>query len=91
MDATGTLFGTTRNGGDLSCNGVLGCGVVFSLTPRGTASTEDVLHTFEGGTTDGAFPQSAVILDSHNWIYGSTWFGGPGSSFGNGTVFRIER
>jgi len=91
MDAAGTLFGTTRNGGDLNCNGSFGCGIVFSLTPRGTASKEHVLHTFEDGPTDGALPQSAVILDSRDRIYGSTWFGGPGSSFGNGTVFAIAR
>ena len=88
-DASGTLFGTTRNGGDLNCNASFGCGVVFSLTPRGTASTERVLHTFENGSTDGALPQSGVTRDSRGSIYGSTWLGGPGSSFGNGTVFSL--
>jgi hypothetical protein len=91
MNAAGTLFGTTLNGGDLNCNGGVGCGVVFSLTPRGTASTEHVIHTFENGATDGAFPRSAVVLGSNGRTYGSTWYGGPGSSFGNGTVYEITR
>jgi hypothetical protein len=91
IDAAGNLFGTTRNGGDPRCNGGFGCGVVFRLTPRGTASREEVLHTFEDGASDGALPLSAVVLDSRGRIYGSTWFGGPGSSFGDGTVFEITR
>lgn len=33
FDAAGNLYGTTVEGGDLSCNPPLGCGVVFKLTP----------------------------------------------------------
>lgn len=35
IDKTGTLYGTTEEGGDLSCpvNNPFGCGVVFRLTP----------------------------------------------------------
>jgi hypothetical protein len=91
MDATGTLFGTALNGGDLNCNAGVGCGVVFSVTPRDLASTEHVIHTFEDGPTDGKFPRSAVVLGSRGRIYGSTWYGGPGSSFGNGTVYEVAR
>jgi uncharacterized repeat protein (TIGR03803 family) len=32
-DAQGNLYGTTLNGGDLSCGQGQGCGVVFKLTP----------------------------------------------------------
>ena len=91
IDADDELFGTTINGGDLNCNNGAGCGVVFRLTRRETAWTEQVLHAFEDGPTDGAFPLSAVTLDSSGRLYGSTEFGGPGSSFGNGTVFRITQ
>jgi uncharacterized repeat protein (TIGR03803 family) len=35
------------------------------------AQTETVLYTFTGGA-DGAFPQSGVILDSSNNVYGTT-------------------
>jgi uncharacterized repeat protein (TIGR03803 family) len=35
IDAAGSLYGTTQDGGDLNCkyNGVAGCGVVFKITP----------------------------------------------------------
>jgi hypothetical protein len=34
IDATGALYGTTRVGGDLSCQVIgSGCGVVFKLVP----------------------------------------------------------
>jgi len=33
LDAQGNLYGTTEFGGDSSCNGGGGCGVVFRLTP----------------------------------------------------------
>ena len=91
IGADGGLFGTTTNGGDVNCNNGAGCGVVFSVTRRGTVWTEHVIHAFEAGPTDGQFPLSAVILDSSGRLYGSTEFGGPGSSFRNGMVFRITR
>jgi hypothetical protein len=89
MDSHGRLDGTTVNGGDLGCNNGGGCGVVFRVRPMGTASTETVLHTFEGGTTDGWLPLSAVTLDTAGDIYGTTQFGGPGSGFADGTAFRL--
>jgi uncharacterized repeat protein (TIGR03803 family) len=33
IDGSGALYGTTRSGGDLSCNPPNGCGVVFKLVP----------------------------------------------------------
>jgi uncharacterized repeat protein (TIGR03803 family) len=33
LDASGNLFGTTGNGGDLNCGVEYGCGIVFELTP----------------------------------------------------------
>jgi uncharacterized repeat protein (TIGR03803 family) len=33
VDAAGNLYGTTNEGGDLSCNAPYGCGVVFEITP----------------------------------------------------------
>lgn len=33
FDAAGNLYGTTVEGGDLSCNPPRSCGVVFKLTP----------------------------------------------------------
>jgi uncharacterized repeat protein (TIGR03803 family) len=89
--ADGTLFGTTQDGGDGACNDGWGCGVVFTIKPRGASSTERVLHVFENNRNDGKFPLSAVTRDSHGSLYGSTWFGGPGPSSGDGTVYEIAR
>ncbi|HLY01131.1 MAG TPA: choice-of-anchor tandem repeat GloVer-containing protein [Candidatus Cybelea sp.] len=92
IDADGSVFGTTENGGDTQCNGDFGCGVVFSVVPHGTASTERVLHTFEKDANDGGYPLSAVTIGARNRMYGTTWFGGPGGSgYGNGTVYEIAR
>jgi uncharacterized repeat protein (TIGR03803 family) len=90
LDSEGRLDGTTVNGGDLSCNQPLGCGVVFRVRPTGTRSSETVLHAFEGGATDGLLPLSAVTLDSGGNLYGTTEFGGPGTAFANGTAYRLE-
>jgi uncharacterized repeat protein (TIGR03803 family) len=90
LDAAGRLDGTTINGGDLRCNQPLGCGVVFRVRPSGTRSVETVLHSFQGGATDGWLPLSAVTLDSAGAIYGTTQFGGPASGFANGTAYRLK-
>jgi uncharacterized repeat protein (TIGR03803 family) len=68
-DESGTLFGTTMEGGTgpSACQDISGanvkCGTVFMLTPppRGkTEWTETVLHSFSGG--DGRFPNGNLIL-----------------------------
>ncbi len=87
----GTRFGTTQDGGDAACNDGWGCGVVFTIKPRGTSSTERVLHAFENNRNDGTFPLGAVTRDARGRLYGTTWFGGPGPSDGDGTVYEIAR
>jgi uncharacterized repeat protein (TIGR03803 family) len=47
VDRAGNLYGTTAGGGES------GWGVVFKLAPNGTST---VLHSFAGGSSDGAFP-----------------------------------
>ena len=75
LDPTGNIYGTTREGGDLSCQ-VVGCGVVFKLSPTSTGGwTETVLHSFAGkymGDTAG----SGVTFDSAGNLYGVTIYGG---------------
>ncbi len=76
-DSAGNLYGTTLGGGNNSTNcgvftGVVGCGIVFELTPTGT---ETVLHVFTGGK-DGGVPIGGVVLDSAGNLYGTTLFGG---------------
>jgi len=48
QDAVGNLYGTTLTGGDSSCGGASGCGVVYKLTALGK---EKVLYTFTGYST----------------------------------------
>jgi uncharacterized repeat protein (TIGR03803 family) len=72
LDKSGNLYGTTANGGDLSCGDGYGCGAVYrmSLNPDGSWS-EHVLHRFEG--TPGANPYNAsVVIDDAGNIYGDT-------------------
>jgi uncharacterized repeat protein (TIGR03803 family) len=69
-DSKGNLYGTAIVGGGTLCGGY-GCGVVFKVTPGGK---ETVLHRFI--ETDGGFPQSGLILDSHGDLYGTTFDGG---------------
>jgi hypothetical protein len=81
VDSAGSLYGTAWGGGNQSAvcevyTGLLGCGVVFELSPtEGGSWQETVLYTFTGGR-DGALPVGGVVLDSAGNLYGTTWFGG---------------
>jgi uncharacterized repeat protein (TIGR03803 family) len=87
LDEQGTLYGTTAYGGGSECG--TGCGIVFTLTPGGV---ETILHTFNGGT-DGQYPIAGLVRDTEGNLYGTTYFGGSGTScfrgLGCGTVFKI--
>src|SRR5580704_10649516 len=76
LDASGNLFGTTQDGG----TGV-GGGTVFELTPTVNGWTEALLYTFQAGT-DGVVPNSTLAMDQAGNLYGTTEFGGSGSSGG---------
>ena len=78
MDNAGNLYGTTQNGG------ASGFGTVFKVDNTGT---ESVLHSFAGGSSDGADPTARVILDANGNLYGTTFMGG---SSGRGTVFELD-
>lgn len=87
-DTAGNLYGVTSAGGTASL------GLVFELTPgasSGGARTEKVLYNFQGGTADGASPQTVTLLrDSKGYLYGTTEFGGAyGSNTTGGTVFEL--
>lgn len=94
FDKTGSLYGTTPNGGNAACAG--GCGVVFKLTPPPMPSgswSYTVLYRFTGGS-DGERPyHGRLIFDSAGNIYGMTLGGGSAtqcSGFGCGTIFELE-
>jgi uncharacterized repeat protein (TIGR03803 family) len=93
--ASGKLYGVTNEGNISNC-GLLGCGTVFELSPAsGGTWTQTVLHTFSG--SDGAFPQSGLVVGPAGSFYGTTYYGGPtygaGACLGNacGVVFELSR
>jgi len=103
FDSKGNLYGATIYGGGYgTCNApyYLYCGTVFKLSPpqkKGEAWTEQVLHSFAGGT-DGAGPNGGLVLDRTGAIYGTTYFGGNEAGecsggvggTGCGTVFKLR-
>jgi uncharacterized repeat protein (TIGR03803 family) len=94
-DSAGNLYGTTANGGDMTCPySYWGCGTVFKIDRSGK---ETVLHTFRG--PDGVSPQAGLLLEeSTHVLYGTATSGGdltgancnvPHYVAGCGVVFRI--
>ena len=73
----GFLYGTT------SAGGANGAGTVFKMDTAG--GNFAVLHDFN--TTDGASPESELILATNGLLYGTTAAGGTA---GKGTIFKID-
>jgi uncharacterized repeat protein (TIGR03803 family) len=79
-DSSGNLFGTTPNGG------TSGNGTLFQLT-RGSKT----ITTLSSFTVDvGVEPQTGLIIDGSGNLFGTTFSGGPGTSF-DGTIFKVAR
>lgn len=105
FDKAGNLYGATLYGGGqgTTCDIFYGgtCGTVFELSPpkqEGAQWAEAVLHSFAGGTDDGALPNGGLVLDSRGNVYGTTFYGGydgydgacPGvEGVGCGTAFSL--
>lgn len=93
FDASGSLYGTTNQGGQINCQA--GCGTVFKLSPPPAGQntwSKTVLYAFKGGI-DGANPFSDLIFDMSGQLYGTTVNGGSTAcafgSLGCGTVFKL--
>jgi uncharacterized repeat protein (TIGR03803 family) len=86
-DAAGNLYGTTIYGGSN------GNGMVFELSPAGSAWQLTVLHSFNPDGIDGFFATAGLVFDAAGNLYGTTQFGGNGActnGFGCGTVFELS-
>ncbi len=85
FDQAGNMYGTTFAGGGGTCAG--GCGLVYELSPANGGWTENVLYSFNGGSSDGASPWAGVIFDQAGNLYGTTEFGG---AYGYGTIYELS-
>lgn len=87
-DAAGNLYGTTY--GALNCPNNFPCGALFRLDSKGN---ETVLHTFIGGSSDGANPNGSLVIDSAGNLYGTAASGGDSScgymGYGCGVIFKL--
>lgn len=83
IDVDGTLYGTTRYGGDSECVENFGCGTVYTIS---TGGREKVLYRF------GAYPNGtqpfAGLIEVKGTFYGTTWNGG---AYQNGTVYSLSK
>ena len=87
LDVKGNIYGTTSAGGAFLS------GTVYKLSKTGK---ETVLYSFQGynnGGVDGLSPMGGVTRDADGNFYGTTYFGGTSSCFGQGcgTVFKLSR
>jgi uncharacterized repeat protein (TIGR03803 family) len=86
LDANGNLYGGTWFGGSFNW------GAVFKVDTSGKLT---VLHNFTGG--DGLDGATLLLRDSSGTLYGTTYEGGtpegggPGSRYGWGALFKLEK
>jgi len=79
MDKAGNFYGTAN-----AC-GSGHVGIVWKVSRTGK---ETILHTFQGGSSDGAEPVGGVLLDAKGNLYGTTYQGGSANL---GTVYELSK
>lgn len=92
FDNAGNLYGTTILGGTGTCFSILACGTVFRLSPTSTGGWKlTLLHDFTD-ETDGASPNSGLVMDTAGNLYGTTYQGGSNTCLSTkcGTVFELS-
>jgi hypothetical protein len=85
FDSNDVIYGTTTAGG------VNNSGTVYTLTSTGTTPAFKLLYSFTGGA-DGGTPYAPVTVGPKGAVFGTTFFGGEGTS-GVGTfgvVFQLS-
>jgi uncharacterized repeat protein (TIGR03803 family) len=82
-ESSGTLAGTTFNGGSTKVCGI-GCGVAYALASDGALT---VLHLFKSGSKDGQNPVGGLSDDKNLDVYGTTQYGGSANM---GTVYKLS-
>jgi len=94
LNANGSLYGTTQDGGSYDTRCVSGCGMAFSVDPK--TGGETLLHAFcsEHNCLDGAWPNAPLIF-ANGVLYGTTEVGVSSLTNcayipGCGTVFSID-
>jgi len=78
QDKSGTLWGTTVNGGDHDD------GTAFEIATNGMYS---VVHNFGASATDGTSPYAGLMRDRRGRVWGTTYQGGAHDL---GTVFKLK-
>jgi uncharacterized repeat protein (TIGR03803 family) len=77
----GRFYGATFTGGDYSCLGEDGCGVIYVLSANGD---EKEIYSFQGG--NGGKQPNAPLFVRGQTLYGTT---GEGGSSDFGTIFSV--
>src|SRR5579859_4097429 len=96
----GNFYGVAASGGTQGFSncvtgmGILGCGTVFKLTPKGVFT---VVHSFCGPngcgslSTDGSAPVGRLTIGLDGSYYGTTQSGGfSQGTFNAGTIFAVS-
>lgn len=79
FDTAGDLYGATFEGGT--------GGIAFELVPQTSGPWKElILHEFGSTPSDGASPDSGLVIDASGTLYGTTFQGGAN---GAGTAFSI--
>jgi uncharacterized repeat protein (TIGR03803 family) len=95
----GILYGTTSGySGDSSIPSTYGTVFGFNLTTKNMMlGNTKMNYAFQGGVSDGSYPQAQLVYDqAHNVLYGTTTYGGNGwasdypTQSGYGTIFQVD-
>jgi len=90
VDAAGNLYGTTASGGSG------GFGTVFETSQASGKWETHVLYSFTSRVHDGAYPNTALVMDADGNLYGTTISGGGSgecnveNDTGCGTAFELS-